>query len=376
MKKLALGLSVALAALIWLASVAAAQSKPEYKLGFKALADQIPSEVGDPLENEHWEANGDSLQQTTGGLMVWRKADNWTAFTDGSRTWINGLDGVQQRGNDYRFPWEAGGPVGDSGQPYSAPDGDSGQSYSDPFGYCTAVGTVDEPDGRYVGPAKPDSIVAAIRSLFPNMPPEAAARGLSWRCLKGQPLACEVGANLPCGKVNSNDTPTPQMSEFCQNRPDSDFIPAAITGHETIYSWKCSGTNPVVDKQVVDVDSQGFGSNYWYQLVPDEYLKVADTPRSVKVGDRFDVILKSNPTTGFKWSLALPYEEGPVRLVGSRYEASPLSNSTPPVVGAGGEEVWTFEAVSKGTAYLAFNYQRPWESVQPVQRYAVAVRVN
>ncbi len=78
-----------------------------YKLGFQALAAQIPNTVGQPIENEHYGANGDSLQMTTSGLMVWRKADNWTAFTDGSRTWVNGPDGVQVRGNDQRFPWEA-----------------------------------------------------------------------------------------------------------------------------------------------------------------------------------------------------------------------------------------------------------------------------
>jgi predicted secreted protein len=365
MKKAMLLLSLTLIASLWLASVATAQSKPEFKLGFKALADQIPTVVGEPLENEHYGPNGDSLQQTSTGLMAWRKADNWTAFTNGSRSWVNGPTGVQERSNDDRFPWEAGGPTGDSGQ-----------TYSDPFGYCTAVGTVDAPDSRYTGPAKPDSIVAAIRSIFPNMPADVAARGLSWRCLKGQPLACEVGANLPCGKVDTNKAPTPAMAEFCQAQPGSDFIPAAVTGHETIYGWKCSGTTPVVDKQLVDVDSQGFGSNYWYQVVPEEYLKVADQPKNVKVGERFDVVLKSNPTTGFKWSLALPYEEGPVKLVGSSYRAPTQAPNRPPIVGAGGEEAWTFEAVSKGTAFLAFGYQRPWESVQPPQRYAVAVSVN
>ena len=50
---------------------------------------------------------GDSVQQTTGGLLVWRKADNWTAFTDGYRTWINGPNGLVQRLNTERFEWEA-----------------------------------------------------------------------------------------------------------------------------------------------------------------------------------------------------------------------------------------------------------------------------
>ena len=78
-----------------------------FRLGFKLLADQIGRVAGQPVENEHYGANGDSLQQTTAGLMVWRKADNWTAFTDGATTWVNGPNGVQSRPNSVRFSWEA-----------------------------------------------------------------------------------------------------------------------------------------------------------------------------------------------------------------------------------------------------------------------------
>lgn len=88
---------------------ALAQPVPEFRLGFKALADRIPQVVGQPLEEEHWGPNGDSLQQTTTGLMVWRKADNWTAFTDGARSWISGPGGVHERANEERFEWEAVG---------------------------------------------------------------------------------------------------------------------------------------------------------------------------------------------------------------------------------------------------------------------------
>ena len=41
------------------------------------------------------------------GLLVWRKADNHTAFTDGYRTWVDGPKGVQKRLNTQRFAWEA-----------------------------------------------------------------------------------------------------------------------------------------------------------------------------------------------------------------------------------------------------------------------------
>ncbi len=79
---------------------------PIFKLGFATLASLIPDVAGSPIEDEHYGANGDSLQQTTKGLMVWRKADNWTAFTNGATTWINGPFGVQSRANDARFSWE------------------------------------------------------------------------------------------------------------------------------------------------------------------------------------------------------------------------------------------------------------------------------
>lgn len=101
----ALATIAALAVLI--STVTAQEEVPRYQLGFQTLASLIPDVVGQPLENEHHNAiNGDGLQQTSKGLMVWRKADNWTAFTDGYMTWINGPFGLQSRLNTDRFDWE------------------------------------------------------------------------------------------------------------------------------------------------------------------------------------------------------------------------------------------------------------------------------
>ena len=66
-----------------------------FQLGFKALRDLIPDVVGDCLENErHDSETGTTVQETTNGQLIWRKADNWTGFTDGERTWINGPGGI------------------------------------------------------------------------------------------------------------------------------------------------------------------------------------------------------------------------------------------------------------------------------------------
>jgi len=80
----------------------------QFTRGFATLHDQIPNIVGNCLENVRYNATtGDGLQMTTRGLLVWRKADNATTFTDGFRTWINGPFGLQTRLNSQRFAWEA-----------------------------------------------------------------------------------------------------------------------------------------------------------------------------------------------------------------------------------------------------------------------------
>ena len=97
----------------------AVQAPPRFVLGFKLIADQIPNIVGNPVENEWFDVrNGNSIQRTINpkkltpaglprdGMMVWRKSDNWTAFTDGYMTWVNGPYGLQARLNSERFPWE------------------------------------------------------------------------------------------------------------------------------------------------------------------------------------------------------------------------------------------------------------------------------
>jgi S1-C subfamily serine protease len=115
MKRLLVILAILLAVL-GTGGVALAQGAPVFKLGFKLLADQIPQIVGEPLESEwHSPVTGDTLQRTTTGMMVWRKLDNWTAFTDGFTTWINGPRGVQERANEERFDWE--GPPGPPSTP-------------------------------------------------------------------------------------------------------------------------------------------------------------------------------------------------------------------------------------------------------------------
>ncbi len=139
MRRISLALVVTVA-IVLMADNVNAQTQPEFRLGFKALAEQIPEVVGQPLEGEHWGSNGDSLQKTSKGLMVWRKADNWTAFTNGSRTWINGPVGVQERANSDRFDWEKEIPT-PSAQPAPIPEPSANPAPTAPLNRVVYDGT-------------------------------------------------------------------------------------------------------------------------------------------------------------------------------------------------------------------------------------------
>ena len=112
---IALGLATTLVAPA--ATIHAQTAGCQFALGFKTLHDLDTSDVGDCTDNQGFAPNGDAQQHTTKGLMAWRKADNWTAFTNGYMTWINGPNGLQQRLNTDHFPWEAPAPA-----PTPAPD--------------------------------------------------------------------------------------------------------------------------------------------------------------------------------------------------------------------------------------------------------------
>jgi hypothetical protein len=140
-------------------------------------------------------------------------------------------------------------------------------SFTDPFAYCRDVGKADEPTILYAGPEMPDVIVEGLRKVL-DIPDDAPMeQGTFWRCMDGKVWACFVGANLPCtAKADVSREPSPEMTEFCREQPDSDFIPAYVTGRETVYVWRCKSGSPEIVKQWVEPDARGFLSSIWYEI--------------------------------------------------------------------------------------------------------------
>ncbi|GMU39933.1 MAG: hypothetical protein AMXMBFR23_07990 [Chloroflexota bacterium] len=154
----------------------------------------------------------------------------------------------------------------------SSSDGDDAtpEAFADPFAYCAAVRDIDAPDTRYTGDPLPPVIIEGIRTATgasADAPLEFFERGTSWRCMDGAVYACTVGANLPCeAKADTSDTPSAAMAAFCAENAGAEVIPAAVTGRETVYAWRCEGETPSIERQVMQVDARGFLADIWYRL--------------------------------------------------------------------------------------------------------------
>ena len=147
---------------------------------------------------------------------------------------------------------------------------ESRTTFTDPFAYCAAVGTIDEPDNRYIGGAEGDAVLWArlgwkVDQTFRRL----------WRCLEGKVLACQTDMYFAgCGRYPSPPKPAeemfymPAIAEFCSRNPDSALVPFFVTGHGPsvyVYNWRCEGTKATA-YYVGDFDARGFVVDRWGEV--------------------------------------------------------------------------------------------------------------
>jgi len=77
----------------------------------------------------------------------------------------------------------------------------------------------------------------------------------------------------------------------------------------------------------------------------------------IAAGGTLTVTLESNQTTGFQWKLKSVGDTSVLQSQGDTYNAPEDTG----MVGAGGEEVWTFKALKPGTSSLSMEYSQPWD---------------
>jgi inhibitor of cysteine peptidase len=96
---------------------------------------------------------------------------------------------------------------------------------------------------------------------------------------------------------------------------------------------------------------------------------------ALAIGELFIVTLDSNKTTGYSWNLSAISDTAVIQKVSDEYIAP--EQTDPPLMGQGGQEVWTFEALAAGTATISMKYIRPWEAeAEPAETFEITVNVN
>jgi len=121
-----------------------------------------------------------------------------------------------------------------------------------------------------------------------------------------------------------------------------------LMGSLAVISLCLFGCSPVPKQVSVEASCDDF---YEHQAISQEV--------QVSVDGSLTVTLCSNPTTGFQWESASISDQTVLQEVDHKF-VSPESELPPPL-GTPSQEVWTFQALKKGTSTISMEYSRPWE---------------
>jgi predicted secreted protein/Tol biopolymer transport system component len=128
---------------------------------------------------------------------------------------------------------------------------------------------------------------------------------------------------------------------------------------------------------IVDVQDLIVMAEYLSPAKPEVHVNEADDGGQIELepSQILVVTLQSNPTTGYSWHQAENQEPFLEQMGEPQFTQAPTDG--PPVVGAGGWEVFRFKAVSAGQMTLELGYRRPWEEgVDPILTFSIDVIVK
>jgi len=128
----------------------------------------------------------------------------------------------------------------------------------------------------------------------------------------------------------------------------SKLVLLGIMAITSVFLFACS---PVANQASVELSCDDFSQQ---QHLTKEV--------AVAVGDSLTVTLCSNPTTGFSWSEQAQIDAQDVlKQTGHKIVPAEAKGGGGVALGAPGKEVWTFDALGKGTGTISMEYSRPWE---------------
>lgn len=109
------------------------------------------------------------------------------------------------------------------------------------------------------------------------------------------------------------------------------------------------------------------------EVEPASEVAVTDpaTRIEVKRGEVFEIVIDSNPSTGYHWEIVGMLNENVVLFNSRDYTAD-----QPVMPGSGGVEVWTFSAVSAGETQITLGSYPPGVGGEPDQTVVFEIVVR
>jgi len=173
------------------------------------------------------------------------------------------------------------------GPPLAVPVTKVGETYTDPHAYCRAVGTIDEPDRRYVGPKQP-------KSFWHEFDLEEGHGMLEWRCMDGAVYACGSGNSPICDKLDPYYR-LDDIKQFCRENPQADIVPSVVMGHQPV-GWVCENGTPVLKQGDFRVDKRGYPVMDWKLMWQRESDTEADVAAPTKLPSTQQTDAEKKPT--------------------------------------------------------------------------------
>lgn len=131
-------------------------------------------------------------------------------------------------------------------------------------------------------------------------------------------------------------------------------------------------------KKILTIVSIVFFAMYVFQSCKSQKNVIKDVPAdklnktfSVSMNDTLKIELKSNPATGFAWSIDNKIKPKVIKEIGHDYVKN---DKTMDMVGAGGFDIWKFLPVKHGEVYLHFIYAREDGKIDKEKFYKVVVK--
>ena len=106
---------------------------------------------------------------------------------------------------------------------------------------------------------------------------------------------------------------------------------------------------------------------------PSTLLEPTDPTQLVTVnaGETFELVVPSNPSTGYRWNIVPELDENIVQFVEQGYDAE-----QPVIPGSAGVDVWTFRAVNAGDTTVVLGYYPPGNPNEPEEVVTFSIHVE